>query len=358
MSDRVKFKPFHLDPKPHYGMNNESEAELVISKVYFNQSSLDISITHRNNVCVTLDKTLQQQYATGELIVRSEWRFRGNAVAEKTYKSVTDALQHHNIRTEELSMFAKRLKEFIDARPFASSDLSICFDRLIRARTIQENKFIYLHDDDILICGKENANRVLHPNSSEGITDASHYDFVSQSGMTGFFVEIVDNDRKIGNRFIYTGKRLIEVTPIEDMNRRDGVYYHVAENHPVAGIEIQKTFCPVEEASETIGLFRTKEEAMTGGNPENISKAELETLKHQGQRLQIEAEQLRSENVILKEKIERSKTEREDFYQEKKQVRNDHYEERSSARKDSGEVYKIAAAVVGTAVAMWFGMRK
>lgn len=358
MSGRNKFKPFHLNPNEHYGSVNESESELVITKLYFNNSSLDISVSHRNNVCVTFDKTLQQQYPTGELVIRSEWRFRGNAVAEKTYKSVMDAIQHHNIRTEETSMFAKRLKEFTDARPFASSDLVIAFDRVIKARQIQESKFIYLHDDDILITTRENANRVLHPNSSEGITDASHYDYVSHNGLCGFFVEIVDNDKNIGTRFIYTGKRLIEITPVEDMNRRSGVYYHVAQNHPAAGVEIEKTYCPMDEATEAIGLFRTKEEAITGGNPENISKAELETLKYNSQRLQIEAETLRGENTVLKEKLERNKAERDDFFNERKQVRSDNYEERSQARKDSGEIYKIAAAVVATAVAMYFGTRK
>ena len=358
MSARNKFHPVHLDPTEHGGMSNENEAELSITKLYFNNSSLDVSIAHRNNVCVTLSKTLQQQYVSGDIIIRTEWVFRGNAVSEKAYKSIVDAIQNYNIRTAETALFAQRLKEFVSARPYSSSNLRIVFDRTIKARMIKESTFIYLHDEDILMCSSEHANRILHPNSPEGVTDASHYDYVTNNGMTGFFVEIVDNDSSIGTRFIFTGKRLLEITPVEDINRRTGVYYHVAQNHPAAGVDIEKSYCSSDEAMENIGLFRTKDEAITGGNPENISKSELESMKLQTARAQYDLETFRTENTMLKEKIEKVKLERDDFFNERKSRRTDTYEERSAARKDSSEVYKIAAAIAGTAVAMYFGMRK
>lgn len=353
MVDNLTFKPIHLDGKELLNDTpGDNQANFRYVRHFINNSSETIHILHRNNLSVPLRKTLDTNYPNGDLIIRSSWQFHGMNMLADARKSLIATFENLQLKSPELIMINKRLIEACNSNPYAPR-VTIVIDRIISARRIKEMGSIYLHDEDIIISSTEEANRILHPYSSEGTTDPSYYDYITKNNLNGFFIELIDNEKNTSSRFIYSGKKLLEIQAVVDSKRKSGVYYQHAINHPLTGVELERNYCTLDDAEVVVGLFKTRDEALSGGNPEIISKTEFEESKKELARANHELELVRNESNLTKEKLDRERLERADLYEERKIRRNDYYDDRSYARKDSNEILKLASAAVGAGLAVF-----
>lgn len=356
MSKTIEQFQVHINAKEHLGEPNDNFYGFRKSQIYINNSSLNIYVTHRNNLVVNTPRQLDSNFPKGDIVIRTIYDFTTTSTIKDVLKCVQDITSQHTLKSTDLKIIEDRLLRSLSRSPFAAKE-TIVLDRVIPVKAIVEKSMIYLHDDDLLLSTKETACQVLHPFSSEAGLDPETVDYVTNHGLTGFFIELIDNENQSSTRYMFTGRRLLEVNPKRDPNRKSGVYYHHTTHHPLTGSDIKQGFCTLEESLEDVGLYKTRDEAMTGGDPDIISKKELEESKKEVIRAQQELERVKHEASLEKERNEKIRLEREEFYAERKLKRVDTYEERSTVRKDSSEVLKLAAAAVGGAIAVFGIMR-
>jgi hypothetical protein len=231
---------------------------------------------------------------------------------------------------------------------------------------------VYYHDLDCLLSILAPDQVPPHPYSNTGRHEQlvqTHADNLKGAGF-GYSIDIVDSLGRHGDRFINIGGKVYKIHAARDTSRRDGIY--IVSNAPVVGAtdvsEPEVKLYPFEGAEETLGIFRTAEEAATLGDLSTARKRELATIEHE---LQINKKNLQEvtqrhelEMADKNKEIERLKVQAEHDKFDLERLKNrdelerqrmkDFYDDRAYSRKDSSEALKmIPALIVGLgAIAM------
>lgn len=351
MNDASKIHTIHLDGKElHEQFVNENTANFRHTRFFLNNSSEKISVLHRNNLTVTMRNMLDMRYPSGDFIIRNVWRFDGFNAVTDARRSITATLQKFKCMSPDIKILDKYLTDAYNRCPTAPR-VAVVIDRIVPVRAIRELGTLYLHEEDLVLSLESCSHEILHPFSSEGHRSKEELNFLTENKASGLFVEIIDNERQTNSRFMFAGKRVMEVHAIEDPNRKSGIYFNHVENHPLSGQHLERQYCTLEEAEGSVGLYKTRDEAVSGGNPEIVSKIELELAKREAVQATGELERLKHEAAMVREDLQREQALRADQFEERKYQRSDFYENRSATRKDSSELIKFAAAAIGGAVA-------
>lgn len=262
-----------------------------------------------------------------------------------------------------------------------------------------KNDAVYIREADALISLHGSIARVQHPNSSIGMAALDVGRLQPSPGQVGIVVKAIDNEGYAGRRFMFSGKDVITIPTYEDPNMESGVYI-TTMNSDLHG-EIRRTTVRYSfEDAEQHGIYRTKEQAITNGNPEkklendalqlksdNISrKIEESSTTHElrmmekkwdafmtamqqqtkeqdrlrEERNALLADELREKQLLLdrirqleREALETKSLSRKDYYDHIAQERDDYYDRRTAVRKDSSEMLKyIPPFVMGLVGAM------
>jgi len=358
MSSEPLIRTLHLEGKELFDHFVSNDQPIIrYSRTYINNSSEKIFVLHRNNLSLPFKATLDLRYPQGDFIVRSTWQFNGYEAVADVKKSIQNTLAHHGLVEGDLKILDARIREMWN-RNHTNPRVTVIIDRQLPVRVIKEMGAAYLHDEDVVLCLADKAHTLAHPYSSGGVIDPEQRDYISRNNVSGFFVELIDNERNVSSRFMYVGKKVVEVPSSVDHSRKSGIYFNYAQNHPLSGAHLEKQFCTLEEAEGTVGLYRTRDEAMSGGNPDIISKTDYENAKREAAESALQLERARNENAVQKEELERLRNLRADYYEERKYQRSDNYEQRSASRKDSSEILKISAAAIGAGLAVFGYMKK
>jgi hypothetical protein len=148
--------------------------------------------------------------------------------------------------------------------------------------------------------------------------------------------------------------------------KEDGIY--IVSNHSMSSKNgnggFETRYHSFDIAEDTLGLFRSREEAEHFGDLNTKQKTELLTLQSTVERLKMERQEVEATTKLEVAEKDRqlkeltSKLEREDLalareraeleYQEKERRRRleERFEERSYYRKDSSEVLKFIPSVI------------
>jgi len=234
-----------------------------------------------------------------------------------------------------------------------------------------------------------------HPFSTRDLLAQRRKTLINNFKGFHFSIDIVDNSGEYDTRFLPFGKeinanneesvKVIEIYPVKDNLRKDGVYVHTVKN--VGGrVKSEDHYYTMQEAQAIFNLYTTAEAAKTHGNVSASLDLELEKLKHEGRKKDEEIallkknysqleHQLNKERILREEEFNKRKLEREDNYEEKSHRRKDKsekrkdqyedkstkrkdaYEEKSHKRKDNSEIVKylpsLIVGVVGIAIALF-----
>lgn len=168
-------------------------------------------------------------------------------------------------------------------------------------REIQKHQYVFIPTSDIVIGYGYIDSKMLHPNSPI----AKEKNRVTTSTVKNFIeIDIVDTVNG-SNRYIKVGNKLISLKASRDSSREDkGTMTVYKDNIPM------ETYTEgLEDLENTLGIYKTEEEAMANGDIAsqlNIKKLDLEKEKYERdlEKLKIEYDKLRLSKELLEKEHE------------------------------------------------------
>lgn len=183
-------------------------------------------------------------------------------------------------------------------------------DATVPMEVLTAHPAVYVSNRDVLLSYQDVDKAPAHPfDHPEAYRRAIAALFKGGVGV-GMVYDIVDSQSAIGGRYAVFGKRVSYIPSRVDPNRPDGVYlYRVS----IVGGEqkiVTETY-PLSEAEEKLGLYRTEQEAISGGDVRVLREKELETVRHDHKLLEsrLKELQLHKEQELQAVKIEAARSE-------------------------------------------------
>ncbi|BCM95160.1 hypothetical protein [Burkholderia phage FLC6] len=345
----------------HQHSVNES-CDVTLYTKFLNYSGRPISLGLRSGVVV--DVPSRQSRISQAFIVRQELYFSDNIK-----HSVRDRLiSHEGPKSDDLKNFEDL---FLKAYRDQTHSVAMRYDYEVTPRTINDNGgCIYLVEQDIILSTRHN-DIPLHPFSYEAMTKAPKG--TRTLGENGLSVEIIDNQERIGPRYMRLLGKVMRIDAVKNALKRDGVYlkYRGMMTSAQGPVEDVVEYIPPEQMPEAKWLYRSYAEARTAPEHEVELGLELKHLDLQGKKTAAETSNLKAEqdkeklelehrNQKLQAQLEEEERRvrhfenelnrryaREDHVTKLDQLRTkDYYEERSIERKDSSEMWKFIPTVV------------
>lgn len=153
----------------------------------------------------------------------------------------------------------------------------------------------YCNESDYLLSLDVNAlTEVTHPAQRQLEPKEMSDDQINAS--QSILVEIVDNEAKLSPRYMMLADKVIEVLPIRNKSKKDGIYFYYKEGED--NDSYNEIIFPLDSPSNKVMLFKTPEEASTFGDAE-IAKQKLRY------------QQLQAEEVRILKDLEMSAVQRE-----------------------------------------------
>lgn len=331
---------------------DENSAAFKTIIYYINDSDIDITVTHRNNLGVTIFKPLNVMSNNKRFIIRKCYQFRNPDVITSTETNINNYSVVFGGSNHELMLIREIIRRNRENN-YRCHYVDINIDYVINVSDLKEESVLYDKELDLVIAAGNYSTNFPHPFSTEGQGVTEYLDYINNKKGTGIFVEIVDNESLIKSRYIYAAKQLIELSVVKDPNKPSGVYFTKLSNNRLDDVHITPKKYTFNEAEAALGIYKTIEEAMSGGDPEQVNKKELAELNalllEQKKRLaeaNAEVEYKKAENARLKEEFEARKMERDDDSDRRK----DHYDRKTYERKDVYETVKTVGLLLSLAI--------
>jgi hypothetical protein len=338
-----------------------------VTQTYINDSDIDVLVVLRNNLKVNINKTHELKRGNNSFIIRTVYHFNDRKTVVATLNELASYKDVSDIVSEDLHMIHKSLS-LAYSNNNNLSVANVAIDRSINTFNLKQLDTMYITETDVLI-SVNTTEPLCHPYSMEGSTKSAYGNIVNNRNVSGIFVEIIDNEHAISNRFMYVCKQVVEIPVIKDKSRSSGVYYGRIDR----GIVTEPNVCDLSVMSDVLGIYSNKEQALTGGDPGVLSKTVLKekesAVEHQRHLNEIaknelaiilsdykktiaedeakyklialeqdrkmedykreamkEKEDLLMKNAKIKEKLAKKKSRREDYYEDKSYNRKDNYE--------------------------------
>jgi hypothetical protein len=312
------------------------------------------------------------------LVIRDTYTFYGKDSIKVTLDNIRRYNENYGL-SEELDIIHKALTK--NLREYSPS-VTITTDRYVDISLLPGVDTYYIDDLDLhLHYGKFFDDRV-HPHSKEGRLSSCISETLQTDTGSGVLIELVDNENSISDRYLYAFKEVHELKPVIDRSRPSAVYLTRVNPRFTRGARVAVTSIPLEDAEERIGLYRTREAAVAGGDGSVLSKTEhlnaetelrkskieleqtkvrvsaeetertkeLSEMKHLMSKMEMEQKARMAEMDHQLEQTKKANTELKERLDIRKSSRADRYDERSTNRKDSSDLIKfVPAAILGLA---------
>jgi hypothetical protein len=339
--------------QPLYNFNTQLQP-FSQTVTYVNHTADDITVVMRNNLTVTIPAAKQPYGLSPALLIRTTYLFNNKDAMIITMSRLHGIIKESKVPNHDIALILEAFRIHNNNTNGSFSTFTVTIDRSIDHKTITSHAAIFEHETDILILNPRNLEFTPHPYSHEGMMIDGYKEFVKKNNVSGVFIELIDNNNKISDRYMYLAKHLIQLTPTVDKDRKSGVYFTVVGLDFTGEISIDPEFIEFTEAENKIGLFKNEEEAISGGDPSIISRSREEELKREfaefKRNTEIEKTKAEREHTELQIALDEIRAKRTDFYEERKLRRTDAYDEVSYTRKDNSEFIKFFATAVAAVV--------
>lgn len=383
---------FHTGPKHNNDINSlENSSDYRSTQFFINNTQDDFTVIYRNNLPLFVSKASSGFQSGKEFCIRTNYHFHSNTRILTTITHLGEYIKNSTERQEDLDIIYKALVTAYNNDSRVNS-LTITIDRRIDITAVKQKGSVYIPEVDMVLqVGQPDLDK-SHPYSRDGRAKAEYVDFILDKKVSGILMELVDNEQNHKSRYLYAALQVIEIPSIQDKTRASGVYFSKVEYNGLEEVHIKPHYYTLEEAEKVLGLYRTKDEAITGGNPEFLTKKlnqerdeKLTELKHdldiaksqmkldemkRDQQLKEAEHRLREAEHKLKmaelkakedeakaaAELEKEKKESARLKEEldkKRDYRKDYYEERSYYRKDSNEFLKLLPVLITAALAIF-----
>lgn len=377
------FQNIQVESQLLYDVNTkEYDTEFRITQLYVNNTNEDICVIHRNNLPIVIRKAVGYFGGLGTFVIRNIYHFKGQEQIVNTINNLQHLKKKCSIQANELDIILSALLKAYDNDPRVVN-YSVAIDKEVPVKTLRNHSSVYVPEADVMLCDARSTMQCLHPFSEEGRIHYDYHGLVQERRVSGVFLELIDNENTVKTRYMYLAKQLIEVPAKQDRSKASGLYFTLADHDKLNEVHLKPRHLSFEEAEAQVGLYKTQEEALSGGNPEILSRTEEERAKREladlkrkvdlekaeNDRLRADSERQllelnrhleieKQQSTRLKEELEAKKLIRTDFYEDRKSHRSDEYEDRSYRRKDDHELLKIAGIAAATGFSVYMAMKK
>lgn len=330
---------------------------------YINNLPVDITVIDRNGFRHSVKSNLNG--STYSFIIRTEIKIRYDSIQEiRKLLSCIETKYNQTLTTIKEVVLSKAQNETYNG-------FSIYLDHVVDIDDLKKNNgSFYCKPKDVVLSTHSTYTAPAHPYAEDSVNDFFFPNDEGKivAGVPVFRIEVIDNADQIGNRYLYCFGVLHELFPKSDIERDSGVYLTLMETNVLndTGFTLVQKKFTFEEAQETLGLYKTKEEAVNAGDIKLARREELARLEVENQRLKQEylltkttldsqlslkehenkVELLEAQKVI--DKLTREKSEIEHFREMERAQRKENYENRSLERKDVSEIIKFLPFVIMT----------
>ena len=375
----------HRIPRTRHEERGEYEAPFTVTSYICNSTSVPITVLNRINLPITYPPISGGNMGDNALSVRVIYRFRKFETIVNTINNIQKFLGVYGVVGPEIDFIVTALLNACNNKVVNCQCVDVALEYMYTYAELQEKKKLYCPTTDLFMALGNYHTELVHPFSTEGFAFSEYYNFVETKEISGIFIELIDNDSEINDRFLFAGKQVIKIPVKNDPLRISGVYYSIASSSKLNDVHIAPTHLTFKDAEDKLGLYKSQEEALSGGNPEllvkyNLQKldSEIENLKRDNLRLKEEyriigtkrteeLEKVKHEYEIIELALKTKVTELGSQLEASKQhgtmlaeqlkarstVRQDYYEERSTVRKDNSDIIKTAAVCVTAAIGIF-----
>ena len=344
-----------------------------------NSTNENITVIGRDGVPITYPRNSGQS-GVNTFSIFVHWRFNGLDMIGRVINDIHTHTDAYPQSRSEMSIIVERLKAICaintnNRNPLRVAEITL--EYIYNAQEITKTGSLYCKATDQCMFRGGYTSEMFHPESPEGKAFSDYSEVSEAKSVAGMFIEVIDNDSQLHERYVFMGKKVLSIPIKKDHDRASGVYYSTAEGSSLGNIHVTPKYCSFAEAETEIGLYPTREQAMTGGNPEMLVKQTLKELERKAEEAKLESSRLKEvhkqsemkmaneisslQHTLSVSKIERDReiSEREHQLEKLKKdnallkeqldaksaVRSDYYESRSYDRKDSSELIKYIPAV-------------
>lgn len=347
MSEALAFisSSTELPKNANYSLEYNSNFRIV--EYYINDSDIDVTVKHRNNLSIPVYKQLTSRGSIRLFTLRRSYYFRDRHTITHTLTNINNYLGGAE-NNDEMNIIKHALSKACNSGNI-SGNLNIVVDHVIDITSLKDNRSLYDKELDIVLSTTENTNNFPHPFSRDGGRVEEFQDYVRNKLGTGIFIEIVDNSSLINDRYIYIGKDAVRISVHADSSKEPGIYYTLLDHNRLNDVSIVPSYLNYKDAEEKLGIYKTREEALTKGDPDSINKVRLAELSAKELEQKTEIIELKNQQEISKIKYINLKDEYDVLKLKRDEMmdnRKNYYEAISYERKDSHEMLKYLPAIV------------
>jgi hypothetical protein len=360
---------------PHFQINTR----------YINNTRQIVRAKHRSNLEMCFPAVpVRSQHAHDEMfIVRKELVVSITCI--EAMRSYFLNLPEDASVTPELECFRKAyLQVFENVFRFNQTrELRCVVEHMFTEQDLVAHGGLFYHDElDMLFKFGEAPFDMAHPHSPAGRQQSVEEQALQLRDEHGFifWVEIIDNLEKYGERFIPICNQVYKIVPKKDKNRPDGLY--IVSSKPTTGrlapTEVSTRHYPMEDIEKELGIYASYELAKSNGDVAGARKRELQEREHEFLRqkqewseteLRYKREAADRDRAIKDAEAERNRLQvsmdelrdRQAHLMKMQEMQTkERMEQRSAERKDASEMIKflpVILSAVGTILMAWSTFR-
>lgn len=360
MSSKPKTEFLRVDTHRAFDFNTmENYTDLRTTQMYINDTNQRIRVISRNNYVHVCQPS---GGLSDNFTIRTIYHFKGSGTIVSAINMLNNLIEKSKLRLGELEILRDALSDaYRSSHGNLLQNYDVILDKSIAGKRIRMNQSLYIHEADLVIQDETSCAGTIHPFSEQGVHERGIMDFAENKKASGVLLELIDNENKINMRYIYVAKKVMMIPTHRDPQRASGVYC-TRIDHDRYDTALETEFYTYEQAEEKLGLHRTEEEAISGGDPELLIRIAEDTARREFAEFKLKAdrEKLEAEQRIrlLQDELDERKMRRNEQYEDKRQRRDDYYEDRSHARKDNSEFWKLTTAAMVTLLTVVVAVQK
>lgn len=206
---------------------------------------------------------------------------------------------------------------------------------------------VYMDTNDLAFSILDPISAPNHPYDDHELLEEKYRNLINDDVSFLYCIDIVDNNNVVNNKWVYFNNEVFCINPRVDYNKDNGLYLYRSNIKNKSPTIIRKELSELKEN----GIYNTKDEALTNGNPSIIEKA----------RIQKQEEELKLKNNELENKLRQL---RHDFDMEKEeyaaQTKKTEYEykEKINKQKTNNENLKTISTIIITTLGLYAAFQK
>lgn len=284
-----------------------NDKAISIRESFHNHTSRDCAVVMRSGLRFTVPGQISQTCA--DFVFRMEYTIPV-ACFQQLY-AYFDRNDCSSPEDKELQIIRDKFLSHYQIAP--NRTMFVIVDTIVEAALLKEHGSLYVNSRDTVVCLEAVSSEVRHPYHVRDQLVEKYQEVMGNRQGVNFFLELIDNEDEISDRYWFCSNRVFSVKPHKDPSRKSGVWFGVSQvvkNGNQAEPEIIRI--DFADAEKELGLYRTKEEAASSGDVKLLRQEELARLTNEHGRLTLEVTRLTSENKIALENL-RADYQRKEF---------------------------------------------